>query len=45
VAQLIATDIDRQLAGPNKPLREDLPPAPDDVDVWTISTKGAEAID
>lgn len=49
VAQLIATDIDRQLAGPNKPLREDLPPAPDDVpndvDVWTTSTKGAEAID
>ena len=49
VAQLIAMDIDRQLAGPNKPLREDLPPAPDDVpndvDVGTISTKGAEAID
>ena len=30
VAQLIAMDIDRQLAGPNKPLREDLPPAPDE---------------
>ena len=45
VAQLIAADIARQLAGPDKPLREDLPPAPDDVDVWTISTKGAEAID
>lgn len=27
VAQLLADDIDRQLAGPNKPLREDLPPA------------------
>lgn len=26
VAQLLADDIDRQLAGPNKPLREDLPP-------------------
>jgi hypothetical protein len=49
VAQLIAADIARQLAGPNKPLREDLAPAPDDVpndvDVWTVSTKGAEAID
>ncbi len=27
VAQLLADDINRQLAGPNKPLREDLPPA------------------
>ncbi|WP_428628567.1 hypothetical protein [Sphingopyxis sp.] len=49
VAQLIAMDIDRQLAGPNNPLREDLPPPPDDapndVDVWTINTKGAAAID
>lgn len=27
VAQLLADDIDRQLTGPNKPLREDLPPA------------------
>jgi hypothetical protein len=27
VAQLLAADIDRQLAGPNAPLREDLPPA------------------
>ena len=26
VAQLIAADIDRQLAGPNAPLREELPP-------------------
>lgn len=26
VAQLLADDIDRQLAGPNKPIREDLPP-------------------
>jgi hypothetical protein len=32
VAQLIATDIDRQLAGPNPPLREDLPPLPDEAD-------------
>ena len=29
VAQLLADDIDRQLAGPNKPLREDLPPPTD----------------
>lgn len=27
VAQLMAADITRQLAGPNKPLRQDLPPA------------------
>lgn len=32
VAQLIARDIDRQLAGPNKPLREELPPAPPEGD-------------
>lgn len=32
VAQLIAADIARQLAGPNRPLREELPPAPDDTD-------------
>ena len=30
VAQLLADDIDRQLAGPNKPLREELPTADDD---------------
>lgn len=30
VARLLAADIDRQLAGPNKPLREVLPPAPDE---------------
>ena len=30
VAQLIAADIARQLAGPNAPLREELPPAPDE---------------
>lgn len=30
VAHILAEDIDRQLAGPNKPLREDLPPAPED---------------
>lgn len=30
VAQLIAADIARQLAGPNPPLRGELPPAPDD---------------
>lgn len=30
VAQLIAADIARQLAGPNPPLREELPPVPDD---------------
>lgn len=29
VAQLIATDISRQLAGPNAPLKADLPPPPD----------------
>lgn len=28
VAQLMAQDIDRQLAGPNPPLREELPPPP-----------------
>ena len=30
VAQLIAADIARQLAGPNAPLREEFPPAPDE---------------
>ncbi len=30
VAQLIAADIARQLAGPNAPLREELPSAPDE---------------
>ncbi|WP_428679406.1 hypothetical protein [Sphingopyxis sp.] len=30
VAWLLADDIDRQLAGPNKPLRDELPPAPAD---------------
>lgn len=30
VAQLLADDIERQLAGPNAPLREALPPAPAD---------------
>lgn len=30
VGQLLAADIDRQLAGPNKPLREELPPVPED---------------
>ncbi len=29
VAQLLADDIDRQLAGPNEPLRAELPPAPE----------------
>jgi len=28
VAQIVAADIDRQLAGPNKPLRKELPPPP-----------------
>ena len=32
VAQLIAADIDRQLAGPNPPLREELPPIDDMAD-------------
>lgn len=32
VAQLIAADIARQLAGPNATLREELPPAPDEAD-------------
>ncbi|MBB6425817.1 hypothetical protein [Sphingopyxis sp. JAI128] len=32
VAQLVAADIDRQLAGPNPPLRGELPPAPDPAD-------------
>ena len=31
VAQLIAADIARQLAGPNMPLLDELPPAPDEV--------------
>lgn len=30
VAQLLAADIDRQLAGPNPPRRDELPPAPDE---------------
>lgn len=32
VAQLLAADIDRQLAGPNAPLTGELPPAPDESD-------------
>ena len=32
VSQLIAADIARQLAGPNAPLRDELPPAPDEAD-------------
>lgn len=32
IAQLIAADIARQLTGPNAPLREELPPAPDEAD-------------
>jgi hypothetical protein len=32
VAQLLAADIDRQLAGPNTPLHEGLPPVPDEAD-------------
>ncbi len=37
VAQLIAADIDRQLAGPNAPLRDDLPQPPDDADAETAA--------
>ncbi|HEY0597065.1 hypothetical protein [Sphingopyxis sp.] len=32
VAQLLAADIDRQLAGPDTPLHEGLPPVPDEAD-------------
>lgn len=32
LAQLVAANIDRQLAGPNPPLRSALPPAPDQTD-------------
>lgn len=41
VAQLIAADIDRQLAGPNAPLREELPPLPDESD----AESAAEAVE
>lgn len=37
VAQLIAADIDRQLAGPNAPLRGELPSPPDDADAETAA--------
>ncbi|MDO9368047.1 MAG: hypothetical protein Q7T68_05705 [Sphingopyxis sp.] len=41
VAQLLALDIDRQLAGPNAPLRDELPPVPDESD----AESAAEAIE
>lgn len=37
VAQLLAADIDRQLAGPNAPLRDELPPAPEESDAATAA--------
>ncbi len=37
VAQLLAADIDRQLAGANPPLRDDLPSAPDESDAATAA--------
>lgn len=41
VAQLIAADIDRQLAGPTAPLRDELPPVPDESDAQSA----AEAVE
>ena len=41
VAQLLAADIDRQLAGPNAPLRDELPPVPDESD----AESAAEAVE
>ena len=37
VAQLLAADISRQLAGPNPPLTGELPPAPDESDAATAA--------
>ena len=37
VAQLLAADIDRQLAGPNPPLKGELPAAPDESDAATAA--------
>lgn len=41
VAQLIAADIDRQIAGPNAPLKSGLPPVPDESD----AESAAEAVE
>jgi len=43
VAQLLAADIDRQLAGPNAPLREDLPASADAADEETTADETMEA--
>ena len=45
VAQLIAADIDRQLAGPNAPLRDDLPQMPDDAEAETASEITADTVE
>lgn len=44
VAQLIAADIARQLAGPNAPLRGELPPAGPDATGEDVSTEAVEAM-
>lgn len=41
VAQLIAADIDRQIAGPNTPLKSEFPPVPDESDAQSA----AEAVE
>ncbi|KTE17309.1 hypothetical protein [Sphingopyxis sp. H115] len=45
VAQLVAADIDRQLAGPNPPLRGELPPAPDPADAESAEETDIESED
>ncbi len=44
VAQLIAADISRQLAGPNAPLRGELPPAGPDATGEEVSAEAVEAM-
>lgn len=45
VAQLLAADIDRQLAGPNPPLRGELPPVPDASDAESAEAAVEAAAD
>lgn len=42
VAQLIAADIDRQLAGPNAPLREELPQPPEGTAAENVETAASD---
>ena len=45
VAQLIAADIDRQLAGPNAPLGEPFPPGPGHPQEWDPAADAVDAAD